>query len=417
MKKIIGLLTVTTLILYLISYYIPAALYLAALPATLVPLLNWRHLGKTAVRQALLLLAGGVGALVFAAAKGVFLGWGQVLTVNLPLLGMFAAVAFLSLTSREHEQDQLPKGVKAALATGVGIHILGAVINLSALFVFGDRLQHRGVLSKNQMIMLGRAFSAAAWWSPFFIATGVALTYAPQMEWKHTLIPGAVMSIIAIGYSVVEVGLVRKGEFSGYPLQRESLTVPLFLAAVVLAVHHFWPDFNILLLICLVAPTGAFLFMHGRPRLATIDHFIENKIASVSSQFAMFLAAGVFSTGLKSMLTVYPHLIQLGTTTFTPFLFGLLLTAMIAVGMMGVHPIVSIALLSPLLTPLTPNHSQLAFLFLSSWAVTAGSSPLSGVGLALVSRYHASPKAILVCNFHYAIAMILIASGLNMLFF
>ncbi len=417
MKKIVGVLTVCTLVLYILSFLLPQVLYVAAVPAVLVPILNWRGLGKTAVRQALALLGTGACALVFAAGKGVFLGWEQVVMVNLPLLGMFVAVSFLSLTAREQGEEDLPQGIKAMVTTGSGIHILGGVINLSALFVFGDRLQSKGRLTLNQMVILGRSFSAAAWWSPFFIATGVALTYAPQMEWRETLIPGLVMSIIAIGYSVVEVAVVRKGPFSGYPLKRESLTVPLFLAAAVLIVHHFWHDLNILLIICLVAPAGAFLFMPGRPRLATIHHFIDNKIASVANQFAMFLVAGVFSTGLKSILQVYPHLIQLESTTLSPLLFGAVLTAMIAVGMMGVHPIVSIAIVSPLLLPLTPDHSQLAFLFLTSWSVVAGASPLSGVGLALVSRYQASPKHILLVNLPFAAAMVLFASCVNMLWF
>lgn len=408
---------VGTFVFYLLSVVYPFILIVPTLLAWLVPLLMWRSLGKRAIQQALLLLFLGFMAIVFSASQGIFLGWQQIFASNLPLLAMFVAIAFLSLTNQGLENSVLPRGKRAAVTTAVGTHLLGAAINLSALFFFGDRLQKKGVLSREQMIVLARSFCAAAWWSPFFIATGVALTHAPEMYWRETLIPGLVMSVIAIMYAIVEVCYVRKREFSGYPLQRETLTVPVLLAAAVICVHHFWHDVNILLLICVVSPAGALLFMKGRPRLATIKDFIDNRIGSVNSQFALFLAAGAFSTGIKSIIHVYPALFSLEGSTLTPMLFAIILGAMIIVGIMGVHPIVSIAIVSPLLMPLNPNHSQLGFLFLSSWAISTGSSPLSGVGLALVSRYQASPRELIQSNWHYAVVMCAIASVMNAIFF
>ncbi len=408
---------VGTFVCYLLSVLIPFMLVVPTLLAWLVPILKWRSLGKRAVQQTLLLLAIGFMAIVFSAGQGVFLGWKQIFAPNLPLLAMFVAVAFLALTNHGLEDSDLPKGNRAVVTTALGTHFLGAVINLSAMFLFGDRLQKKGTLSREQMIILARSFCAAAWWSPFFIATGVALTHAPGMNWKETLIPGAIMSTIAIAYSIVEVCYFRKKEFSGYPLRFESLTVPVFLAAVVVCMHHFRHDINILLLICVVSPAGAFIFMKGRPRSKTIYDFISNRIESVNSQFALFLAAGVFSTGIKSIIQVYPSFFSLEGLSFNPLLFAITLGAMIMIGIMGVHPIVSIAIVSPLLMPLNPNPSQLGFLFLSSWAISTGSSPLSGVGLALVSRYNASPKDIVQSNWHYALAMCAIASVMNVLFF
>lgn len=408
---------VGTLVFYLLSILVPFVLTVSTLLAWLVVLLMWRALGRGAVRQTILLLSTGFTAIFFSASQGVFLGWKQILTTNLPLLAMFVAVAFLSLTNQVLEDHNLPKGKGAVATTAFGTHLLGAVINLSVMFVFGDRLQKNGALTREQMIILARSFCAAAWWSPFFIATGVALTYAPEMNWQETLVPGAIMSAVAIGYSIVEVCYFRKAEFSGYPLKVESLRIPVLLAAIVICVHHFWHDINILLLICLISPVGAFIFMKGRPRLATIHDFITNRIASVSSQFALFLAAGVFSTGIKSITHVYPALFSLEGSSFTPLLFAIVLVVMIVVGLMGVHPIVSIAIVSPLLMPLNPDHSQLGFLFLTSWAISAGSSPLSGVGLALMSRYQASFRGILQSNYHYAIVMCAVASLMNILFF
>jgi hypothetical protein len=417
MIKYSGLIIVGTLVFYLLSVLAPFLLIVPTLLAWLVSLLTWRTLSKNATRQASLLMLIGFIAIFFSAGRGIFLDWKQILTGNLPLLAMFIAVAFLSLTNRGLEDPALPKGNRAVVATALGTHFLGAVINLSVLFVFGDRLQKNGTLSRNQLIILARSFCAAAWWSPFFIATGVALTYAPGMYWKETLIPGAIMSVIAIGYSLVEVCFLRNTEFSGYPLKFESLTVPAFLAFVVIGVHYFWHDVNIMLLICVVSPIGAFMFMQGRPRIATLRDFINHRITSVNSQFTLFLAAGVFSAGIKSITHVYPALFSLEGYSFTPLLFVIVSGAMIIIGIIGVHPIVSIAIVSPLLLPLNPDQSQLGFLFLTSWAISTGSSPLSGVGLALVSRYQASSREIIRSNWHFAVVMWAIASVLNIVFF
>ena len=417
MKKYTGWVILGTLVFYLASVAVPGLLPVPAFFAWSVPLLTWRILGRNARNQSMLLVSVGLAALLFSASQGSFLGAKQILAVNLPLLAMFVAVSFLSLTNRELEDPALPKGTSAVITTALGTHLLGAVINLSVLFVFGDRLQKNGALSRVQMITLARSFCAAAWWSPFFIATGVALTYAPEMSWQKTLIPGAIMSFIAIGFSMVEVCSFRKAEFSGYPLRLESLVVPVFLAAVVIGMHRFRPDISILNLICMLAPAGSLVFMKGRPRLATLHDFVKNRMASVSSQFALFLAAGVFSTGLKSITLLYPALFSFGNSAFTPWLFAILLGVMILIGIMGVHPVVSIAIVSPLLLPLNVDHSQMGFLFLSSWAISTGSSPLSGVGLALVSRYQASPREIIADNWHYALVMWAIASLANMIFF
>ncbi len=418
MKKFTGWIIVGTLITFLLSVFIsPHILWIATLLAWLIPLLMWTGLGKSSRNQAVTLFTLGVLALLFSTFNGVFLGFSQLLSVNVPLLAMFVAVSFLTLSNPGTEEQDLPKGNLAIATTAFGTNLLGAVINLSVLFVFGDRMQKNGMLSRSQSTILARSFCAAAWWSPFFIATGVAITYAPDMHWQQTLKPGALMSLIAICYSIAEVNIRKQKEFRGYPLKIESLIVPLSLAAVVITVHHYLQDLKILVLICLVAPLGAFIFMKGRPRIPTLQDFIVNRISSVSSQFALFLAAGVFSTGLKSITYVYPTLFNLEGFTFSPALFAIVSGILILIGIFGVHPVVSIAIVSPLLLPLNPDHSQLGFLFLTSWAISTGSSPLSGVGLALTSRYQVSPRQILLSNWHYAVVMWAFACGANILFF
>ncbi|MGD9687051.1 MAG: hypothetical protein AB7U43_08780 [Desulfobacter sp.] len=417
MQMYIGWIIAGTLVLYLISILVPSILALSTLLGWLVPVVMWPTLGKGPRNQALLLLITGCILVAFAAFRGVFLGWQKILATNLPLLAMFVSVSFLALTNTGIEGQTLPQGKRSVAVTAFGTHLLGSIINLSVLFVFGDRLRKNGILTKTQTIVLARSFCSAAWWSPFFVATGVALTYAPGMSWRQTLIPGAMMSLLAIGYSIVEVCFFRKELFSGYPFKTATMIVPTFLAAVVLSVHYIQPDISILTIICLISPFGAVIFMKFRPRITALHDFIKNSLLSVGSQFTLFLAAGVFSAGIKSMTLVYPALFSLEGSALTPGLLSMILAVMIIIGIAGVHPVVSISIASPLLLPLNPNPSQLGFLFLSCWAIATASSPLSGVGLALVSRYQVSPKLIIQSNWLYAIVMWATASTVCHLFF
>ncbi|WP_027720139.1 hypothetical protein [Maridesulfovibrio zosterae] len=417
LQRYTGWLILSTLLLFLASKLNASLGIAVAAMAWLVVIIEWSRLSAGSRKQACFLLGTGIAALLFSAWHGTFLGWEKVMTQNLQLLPMFIAVSFLALTTPAVQDDNLPRGKRAIITTSVGTTLIGAVINISILFVLGDRLERNNTLSKAQAILLGRSFCAAAWWSPFFISAGVALTYAPDMQYSRTLLPGIILCAFALCFSIVEVAFIRRIEFTGYPVRVESMTVPLLLATAVITGHHFFPEVGMILLICLVAPPAAILLMRSRPRLPHLHDFISNRIVSTVSQFVLFLTAGVFSVGITSLIHVYPELFNFTGATFSHGLFAVVSALLIGMGLIGVHPLVGISILSPLLLPLHPDNSRLAFLFLTSWAVSTGSSPLSGVGLVLTSRYNVSPRAILANNFHYVITMWIVANVVNILYF
>ncbi|MBM9613832.1 hypothetical protein JWJ90_05965 [Desulfobulbus rhabdoformis] len=417
LRRYTGWLILATLFFFLLSQLIPPLFFVVVILSWSVVLIEWGRLPASSRRQAFLLGIGGFIALLFAAWHGVFLGIEKISTQNLQLLPMFIAVSFLALTNPPDQDDTLPQGKKAMLTTAVGTNLLGAVINLSILFVFGDRLARNHSLSKGQSILLARSFCAAAWWSPFFIAAGVALTYAPEMHYHRILLPGLLMSGLALSYSIIEVGYIRKLTFTGYPVRRESLTVPILLALAVISGHALFPHLSMIMIICLVSPPAAILFMRPRPRLQHLHEFISTRITATVSQFVLFLAAGLFSIGMTSVIQVAPEIFTFGGETFTHSTFALVSALLIGLGLIGVHPLVGISVISPLLLPMHPDHSRLGFLFLTSWAVSTGSSPLSGVGLILSSRYQIAPRSILVNNFPYVISLWLLANLVNVIYF
>lgn len=411
MAVVTGWAVIATWIGYLLQWMGWLPWWLVATVVWCACVLLWKGLSFSAKRQSLVLLLVGAGGLLFAASQGVYLPVKDVLAVNIPLLAMFVAVSMLSLTAPQEEVEKAPGGSRAVAATAVGTHLLGAVINLSVVFIFGDRLQRSGKLSDTQLMVISRAFCAAAWWSPFFVATGVAVTYSPGMQWSSTVGPGLLMAVVAITLTWFDVRLRQQARsFQGYPIHLSSLLMPVLLALAVMVAHGFWPHVSIMVLISLFAPVGAALFMTERPRLQATLGFVHGKLANIGNQFALFLAAGVFSSGIKALIAVYPDVVQLQAFSFGAGMFMLLSGLMIFAGLVGAHPVVTIAIVSPLVLPLNPDPNMLAFMFVTTWAVSTASSPLSGIGLALVSRYHASPLGILRQNWYYALIMWLLSS-------
>jgi hypothetical protein len=79
-------------------------------------------------------------------------------------------VQFLQLVAipKDEVNEELPTGKKAFIRTYLGVHFFGSVINLSSILLVADRLVSRNPLSQQQQVLLTRAFSSAANWSPFF---------------------------------------------------------------------------------------------------------------------------------------------------------------------------------------------------------------------------------------------------------
>ncbi len=417
LTKFAGWLAVTMMLCQLLSVLSLVNITLVTLLGWLTLFAMWPSLRKSAQRQSIIMFCLGVLGIGYAYTQQQSIDWLNVFARNVPLMSMFVAISFLSLTNIPDTEEQLPRGDRAIALTSLGTNVLGAVINLSVVFVFGDRLKRNGTLSDGQLKVLARCFSLAAWWSPFFIATGVAIIYAPGMDWKSTMLPGVIMAILGMIYTFFDVRSADKDTFYGYPIKLESLVIPVCLAISVLLVHQLLPTVSMVVLISVLSLIGAFVFMKQRPRRATLKEFIDNKLLTAGTQFALFLAAGVFSSGISALLALWPNLIDLNEYVFDTTLFALCSGAMIFVGILGVHPVISIAIVSPLLLPLEPNSTSLGFMFLTTWAIATGSSPLSGTGLVMSGRYAASSRQILRNNWHYAIIMWLLACGLNELMF
>lgn len=402
-KRWSGFLILGMWLLNLLHLYLGFSPWPAAIAAWLASLLTWPWLVGAARRQALALYGAALLLLLFSWWRGASLAPGDWLLPNINMLTMFAAVSTLNLaTSGLLTGTRSWSGRKGLWSTMASLNLLGAVINLSVLFIIGDRLEKNGTLERRQVMVLSRIFCAAAFWSPFFVAMAVALTYAPGLQLSRILPFGVVAALLAMGLTAWQVERLGVANFAGYPLRLQTLGL------LVLLINKLWPGLSILAVIALVAPLLALLFMPSEGRAMALKRQVVERFPAIGGQLVLFLGAGLLAAGINSALSV----IEFGTGHGLPLFnhFGwleasLTLLLIFLVAIVGVHPLISISGVAPLLWPLSPDPSLLGMCFLLGWGLATGTSPLSGSNLALASRYNLSAGLLLRWNLLYGLLM------------
>jgi hypothetical protein len=341
-------------------------------------------------------------ALSVLGAAGI--GWGlaqgqdglvvKALTMNTPILAMLTGVAFLQLVSvaAAGSAARPPETGRYALArTMLGVHLFGAVINLSAALIAGDRLQRNGTLTRVQAMALGPPFSLSAFWSPFLGAMAVALTVARGADLLTLIALGVPLAALSLLLLWLWVGSARFGEardFEGYPIEVGALWIPATLALGVLVAHELRPQWSVMVLIAVlsVAISAAVLgTRRGAGAAALLARHASERLPGMAGELWIFLAAAVLAAGVSALLA--------GAGIGAPFArFGGPEASLVAVlctvlAWLGLHAVITIPLVGVLLAPLAPDPNLLACAFLISWALGLPACATSGTVLAMQARY------------------------------
>ncbi len=337
------------------------------------------------------------------------------LSANQSLVTMLAAVSFLRLiTASDLSSDRPePQGKSALWQTLLGVHAFGAVINLSAMMIMGEKLNAKQPISITQAATLSRGFGLAALWSPFFAAMGVALTNAPGAQLMVLWFTGT--PIAAVALYIAGRDLIKDGDmeqFIGYPLNLSALLVPVTLAVLIMAGHWVMPSVSVLTLISFSSIFLSFLILTARFQrsgLLTYKSHIETVIPNIGSELTLFLAAGVFAVGISVVMKTAG--ISLGIEHFGAWQASGLLVLSLALAIAGVHPIITIATAGGLLANLDAPPNLLGMTFLMCWAGGVIGSPLSGMHLALAGRFNVSNFRLFIKNRRFSVKLLLLQIG------
>lgn len=339
----------------------------------------------------------------------------KVFTVNQYLLTLLIGVVFLRLiaTPKKEKNIVFPKGKNSFIKTYLGVHLFGSVINLSSLILVADKMYKKGALTNAQIVLLTRSFASDAYWSPFFVSFAAATTYAPNLNTSLIMLNGIILAISAFVITYIDVTKNKEFDienFYGYPLSLENLYLPVILATLVLVTNHFYPDAKVIILVSLFSISMVFVLLPFKTSLNEARKLIKKHILyelpKMKSELSLFLVAGVFGVLVGSIL--------IGLNLSLPFkifdwqIASILLLIFTFLAFIGVHPIITIAIIGDYVNGV--NHTLLALTFLMAWSTTVSTSPFSGLNMTIVARYDFSSKKIFSLNLSYAFKMYIICT-------
>lgn len=361
----------------------------------------------------------GVAAMAFALASGVSPEWVHILDANVPLVAMIASVGFLRLVAGGTTAAAVsePVGRKAFRHTVFSVAFLGSFINISAPILVGDRLAVDGRITRLTSQTITRVFSGCSAWSPFFGGMAVVLTYVSDASLFAVMLGGLPFALIGLIGVIVEAQLRYRTElkvFRGYPISVSSLWVPVVLAGAVALGAFLLPSVTILFIIAIASLSVAVivLLVRGSPASTakTLTVHVRTGLPSMVGELILFLGAGVLAVGLAAV--VKTGLIGMPITEFTPGMAGLLLAGIVLVSALGLHPVISVAAVTPLLMPINPSPVLLAVTYMYAWSLGTCASPLSGTHLVFQGRYGIPSYRAAYWNWPYVIPMLLVGMGL-----
>ena len=389
----------------------------AGVLAWLAALLLLRKLSKSQLLQIGILLVAGI----IAVASGLTLGespdWLRLLDANAGLLSMLAAVSFLRLLTINAKDTvvQLQRGMRAYWQTMLAVALFGGFINVSAPLLIADKLSGEKKLDLFTAKSIIRAFCGGPTWSPFFAGMAVVLTYVKGAKLLIIMACGLPFAFLGLVVLVVGARIYNYDEilnFKGYPITSSNLLLPGVLVISVVLGHMLLPHVSILAVISLsallVTTYSLYITNNWGGVVNQVQNHIQEGLPQMVNELVLFLAAGVLAVGLQTLVNA--------TQMSLPFGGGFdglgaiaLLAGMVVVSLIGVHPIISIAVVTPLLVPSNPNPQLLAMTFVISWSLGACASPLSGLNLIFQGRYGIPSIRLAMLNWPYVLMMFLVA--------
>lgn len=362
--------------------------------------------------QIMVIITAGIVLGIYALSLGGEVSMDAIISGNTELLTMVAAVGFLKLVAlpRSGITETLPVGRKAFVQTLLGLSLTSAIINISSPILLADRIHHVRPIRQFTAQSMTRVFCGAACWSPFFAAMAVVLTYTESASMSWLIAAGLPVTLAGLLLVLFSAGIRNPREveeFVGYPIHIQSITVPFLLACSVIAGTWLLAEAPILVIIALSALfiTGFVLLIRVGVQNAgvQIKGYVTDGLPRIVNELTLFLAAGVIAAGMTAL--IQEDIISSPFSQFNATTASMLLGIMLLVSAVGIHPVIQISSLSPMLLSLNPDTNLLAITFLIAWSLGTCSSPLSGTNLVFQGRYNIPAWKIAMWNWPYALVM------------
>ena len=393
-------------------------LWLSGCAAWLAALLLIGDITTTLKIQVAIMVGLGLIFIVYGHINGIAPDFVAIAAGNTGLLTMICAVGFIRLIalSAIGEARKLPTGANSYLHTLVSTAVFGSFINISAALIIADRIHETRPIQLFTSHSIVRVFCACATWSPFFAATAVVLTNVGDADLLTIILSGFPFALIC--WIVVYLdGRFRYqsevADFVGYPIRWGSLWIPMVLAVGVLAGRLFFPALSVLVQIASVAlimTITTLVYRSGwRSAMRQLHHYIETNLPRSVNELTLFLSAGVLASGIAAL--VKTGAFEIPVEQFDALAAIGLFVSIVVLAIVGVHPVIPISSITPLVLVLEPNLALLATVYLMSWNLGTAASPLSGTNIVFQARYGIPSWRAALRNGPYVGLMTVVGSG------
>ncbi|MFT7459014.1 MAG: hypothetical protein ACI909_001690 [Planctomycetota bacterium] len=378
------------------------------------------QLPRSMLIQASFMVSVGIACMIWSLDSISQVPFDKMLSANHKLLAVIAAVSFLRLITQPDPANNapLPMGKTAMLKTLWGLHLFSSVITLSAMIIFGSRIEKEATITRLHAIMFSRTFAAGCFWSPFYVAIAVALLYAPGSDLLILSLAG--IPVALFGLALTSWQFVRDKEIescAGFPVHANALQIPIALSVLVIIAHVLLPDFNVLSLIsilALVMTLTILLYQKRSEAVALYKNHIKTDLPRINREVTLFLAAGVMATGLTVLITNSE--LSLSVPEFTPLIGCIFILVSTLVSIAGVHPVITISVVGSLLSTTEFNPNLLGVCMMMMWGIGIVISPMSALNLTIQGRFGISSFSFLRWNAGYTVSLLIFSTALLYLY-
>lgn len=362
--------------------------------------------------QVAIIILVGISLSTYAVTLGGNANFDAIIGGNTQLLTMVAAVGFLRLVAMPESSkiEALPVGAKAYIQTLLGLNITSSVINISSPILMADRIHRVKPLQRFTTQSLTRVFCGVSSWSPFFAAMAVVLTYTYEAKLSWLIIAGMPFTLLGLLVVMLEARIRYRSEvdnFVGYPMHLQSISVPLLLALAVVAGSWLLPEVSVLVVIAIsalfITIGGLILRSSLYQSFKQLKQYVIDGLPRIVNELTLFLAAGLIAAGMSAL--IQQGIVPNPFTTFDATTAAQLLGVMVLLAAIGVHPVILISSLTPLMLTLDPDPNLLAITYLLAWNLGTCSGPLSGTNLVFQGRYGIPSWRVAMWNWPYALVM------------
>lgn len=301
------------------------------------------------------------------------------------------------------------------MALSVGVHGIGAVLNLAGLGLLATVIQRSGDarLRRRQSVALMQGFTSTSCWSPFTVGIVVVLVALPSLTWREAAPVGvAAAAALILGGLAADYFFHRASPepVSGPPPPISAgeiwrtLAILLSLAGALLGLIES-AGISIPVALGLVGPAYGlawYAMMTGHPsawkrRAGEMAGQVMAQLPTLRGEVLIFVGANIFGLGVASVLP--GEILGAAVDRLIPWpdaklaaMIGLFLLC----GMAGLHPVVVVIFLTAVLPPaaLGLEVRIVGITYLASWGMSSMVSPFSATTL-FMSRLTGVPPHVI----------------------